>query len=792
MNKIITSVIYVFLFVFALSESQSAWKQNTNMPDVYINKTYLDVFFLPSNPQYGWICGFESRVLRTTNGGKSWEGIQSIREDTTISNNIQLESIHFVNEKIGFSSGSVPGGNRSFLLKSLDGGVTWSSITPPGATNLWGTYFVDENIGFVVGGGCIDSQIFWKTTDGGVDWKFVRYFELESKLSDVIVYPDGTGFGAGSGALWFTLDTGNTWGILSRTGNFDWHEEITHKGQTHFLPYSGGCDGTNDITYGGVAYTIDGGQTWKRYSTQEPMYGTFLHDEKRGWGAGFNRAVIYTDDAGETWVYDNCGIPPGANLDDIWFIDDTTGWVVGDGVYEYFVPEFPKPFITALTDTVICKGQAVILTLDEEYDNILWSNGERGKTIYVTEEGEYSASIYIDSICYKGFTNTIKVTHFPRTDFALSIVGNKIPCEGDQVEISVSGIFENHTWQDGTSTPTFTVNSSGTYYVSIVDSNNCVYSDSIQIHFNPIPSPEIKLSRTRNICIGDTITLFASDGHVDYYWFKENENEHISREKSVIVSESGVYYVVVTNEFGCTGISNKIDVFFRDETDAFEFSFELTDEFEIDTTHYKTVRCGNLEITNLLDESVVLKDLYLFRNLAFSSPVKQFPLTIGANSTVQVKVCFSPLELGFARDTILIDDNCSDRIIKLVSYGTMSGASSNSRCDVPLYFTPLELGGKYLYISDAYPNPASSSVSLDYQYENDANSKTTIQASVTDMYGNELAYGNIDVEFDVTDDEGHFSLGKIKFDTSHLNTGFYFIKIITNSHIELRKVIINK
>ncbi|MCO5249933.1 MAG: YCF48-related protein [Candidatus Kapabacteria bacterium] len=792
MKKILTPIIFVFLLILAFSESQAAWRQNFNMPSDFINKTYLDVFFLPSNPQYGWICGFESRILRTTNGGKSWQGM---RVDSVISQNIQLESIHFVNEIIGYASGpdlSFPGNNVSYLLKSLDGGVTWKSVTPPGATNLWGTYFVDENIGFVVGGGCLDSQMFWKTTDGGADWKYVRYFEPLSKMSDIIVYPDGTGFGAGSGALWFTTDMGESWAILSRTGDIDWHEEITHRGLTHFLPYSKGCDGDNSIGYGGVAYTTDGGDTWNRYSTQEPMYGTFLHDEKRGWGAGFNRAVIYTEDGGENWVYDNCGIPAGANLDDIWFIDDTTGWVVGDGVYEYFVPIYPKPFITALTDTVICKGQAVILTLDEEYERIQWSTGEFGKTIYATEEGEYYATIFVDSICYVGVTNTIRVSHFPRTDFALSVAGNKIPCEGDSVEISISGILNSHRWDDGTSTPTFTVTGSGTYYVTVVDTNNCVYSDSIQIQFNPLPEPTIELSRTRNICIGDTITLYASDGHVDYYWYKDDDTEHFSREKSVIVSESGLYYVVATNEFGCPGISNKIDVFFRDETDALEFSFALANEFEIDTTHYQKVRCGVLEITNLLDESVVLNDLYFFRNIAFSSPLTQFPIIIGANSTEQVKVCFSPLVLGFDRDTILIVDNCSDRIIKLVSYGTMSNASSNSRCDVPLYFTPLELGGKYLYISDAYPNPASSMVSLDYQYEEDSNSKSMIQASVTDIYGNDLASGNIDVEFEVTDEEGYFSLGKIKFDTSHLNTGFYFIKVITNYHIELRKVMISK
>lgn len=790
--KLYTStVIFFLLFIVAFSTVDAAWKQNRNMPADYINRTYLDVYFLPSNPQYGWICGFEGRVLRTTNGGQSWLGLRIVPQN---GDNIQLESIHFVNERVGFTSGPSTStfGEVSYLFKTTNGGATWFDITPRGATTIWGNYFIDENLGFAQGGGCDTPQMFWKTTDGGNTWTFSRYFELESKISDVIVYPDGLGFAAGSGALWFTTDLGNSWAILSRTGNYDWHEEITHVGQTHFLPYSGGCNGTNYEPYGGVAYTNDGGTTWKRFSTAAPMYGSFLHDEKRGWGVGFERTIVYTSDGGNTWVWDNCGIPPGVNLDDIWFIDDTTGWVVGDGVYEYFIPVFPSPEITALTDITVCEGDTVELALIGEYDFFQWSNGATTRTISVTEPGTYYVTVYVDSICYRGASNSITVSYHQREIIGLAVASGHIPCEGTAVEITTSGQFIDYKWGDGSTESSLTVSQSGYYRVEVTDRNGCTYSDSIQVNFFPTPTPEAFLSRKRNICVGDTITLHATPGFSKYFWYKEPDTTYFSTDRSVIVDESGIYYVIVVNEFGCEGVSEVIEVIFRDETDKLDFSFRLNEEFQIEDTPFGRLKCGLLEIRNITQETFLLEDLYMFQNIAFTTPLTQFPINIGPNAIIQLKVCFSPVALGLARDTILIADNCTDKLIKLVANGTLESGKGDSRCDVPLFFSPKEITGRYLYISESYPNPASNSISIDYQYEDVTDITHSITAHISDIYGKILINGSIENIAYVSDEQGILSMGKIMFDTSLLNSGLYLIKISAIGEIRTAKVLISK
>jgi len=111
------------IFFFGVREEGMGqfWK-NVNLPTGYANNYWLDIFFLPGNTQLGWACGFNASIVRTTDGGTTWSGVKVNQFQ-----NPMLESIHFVNPQIGFTSG--PQG----IWKSTDGGASWFSITPPNA-----------------------------------------------------------------------------------------------------------------------------------------------------------------------------------------------------------------------------------------------------------------------------------------------------------------------------------------------------------------------------------------------------------------------------------------------------------------------------------------------------------------------------------------------------------------------------------------------------------------------------------------------------------------------------------
>ncbi|MDW8225229.1 MAG: YCF48-related protein, partial [Bacteroidota bacterium] len=338
----------LFLIVATLPATAQQWHRITTIPTPYSSNYWLDVFFLPSNPQYGWVCGFNGMVIRTTNGGQTWQGTQ-------IQGANQLESIHFATSQVGYTSG--PDG----IWRTTDGGTTWTEVTPDSALALWGCYALSSNLVMVVGGGCGSvPQRFFRSTDGGVTWSFFTGNEPNSGLTDLLLYADGTGFAVSSGRLWRTTNGGQTWNVIANSGSNVWQEEITHVGNSFLLPFAGTtCSGQGNA--GGMRFTTDGGATWREFSTGKPMFGAFLLNATVGWACGYNGAAYHTSDGGQTWQVRNCGIDTVLHLDDIWFVNDTLGWVVGQGVWRYGPPERRFERDTVVFPDVCIPGSAELL-----------------------------------------------------------------------------------------------------------------------------------------------------------------------------------------------------------------------------------------------------------------------------------------------------------------------------------------------------------------------------------------------------------------------------------------------
>lgn len=316
-------IIYIILILgFVVSSKAQHWERITAIPSPYNNGYYLDIFFLPSNTNYGWACGFDGYVIRTTNYGQTWQG--TIVPDPAY----HLESIHFVNTQVGFVSG-VEG-----VWKSTNGGVSFFDITPQDSAirGFWGTYFLDENIGVVVGGGCDGMQRFYKTTNGGTSWSLFRTNVPNTGLTDLILYPNGIGYAVSSGYMWRSTDFGSTWAIYKGTGATVWQEEISIMGNSIVLPYAGiTCSGGGNT--GGMTFSTDFGSTWNTFQSGYSMFGACLVSETSAWACGYGKSVYYTSNSGKSWVLQNCGIT-GGDLDDITFLSETEGWVCGHGIYK--------------------------------------------------------------------------------------------------------------------------------------------------------------------------------------------------------------------------------------------------------------------------------------------------------------------------------------------------------------------------------------------------------------------------------------------------------------------------
>jgi len=751
---------YVCLFALvSLGISFSQWEKVKNIPPPYDNSYWLEIYFLPDNPNYGWVCGYDGRVLRTTDGGKSWQG-------TTIRGAYQLEHIHFTDEKIGYTSG-IGSDGLGKIYKTTDGGLTWFNITPNRAEDLWGHWFVDKDYGIVVGGGCITPQRFFVTTNGGQSWNYlyeVNWFP-NSGLTDVILYSrDGLGYATSSGYIWKTSDGGRNWTLFSRSGDNDWQEDLWIYGNTIIVPYSTGCGG--DGGNGGVRSSRDLGKTWKQFPTGTSMFGAFLHDSLRGWVCGWNRAVYYTSNGGDTWTLMNCGIDSDVSFDDFWFINDTLGWVVGKGIYKFVGIKKVVSQIQVLPDSVACQGDTIVLRAVNNAKFYSWSNNAITREIKVTKSGVYEL-ISWDSECDSIVPASVKVTFHPKPVIRLSLQGRIPLCEGDTIPLWVTYSDGLVSWSNGSIADTIFVAEPKRFVAYVTNRFGC--RDSAFVEFYLVPRPKIQTTGRLDICEGDSVVLNIPGNYTQVQWFKVHGKEVIYQGNRFVVYNTGKYFARIQTLEGCTFISDTVIINVRPETNAFEVLLsEASQYINFDSTKIRNLKCQNLHIKNRLNERVEIDYIFLSKNVSFSLLPSQFPIIFEPLETKHLTICYFPNKLGPEIDTMTIFDRCWDQMFILKGTGVPESYFSESLCNVKVFGNTFQFSNKsHSFVELPFPNPTSGVilVPLTVNLKSISLKITNILGEEQDFLSERLNIEGVDFLF--------LNLGS-------LNSGIYFIHLFSD------------
>ncbi|MDP4197002.1 MAG: YCF48-related protein [Bacteroidota bacterium] len=141
--------------------------------------------------------GQNTLVLRTLNGGKDWE------QFLLLYNNV-LNAVQLVNAKTGYMVGQ-----SGTVLKTTDGGQSWNAQSSGTTRELSDIYFTDVNNGYIVGTG-----IILRTTDGGNKW-LLSFDNYSIPLYSIHFINENTGWAVGSdGMIIKTTDGGLNWSIL--------------------------------------------------------------------------------------------------------------------------------------------------------------------------------------------------------------------------------------------------------------------------------------------------------------------------------------------------------------------------------------------------------------------------------------------------------------------------------------------------------------------------------------------------------------------------------------------------
>lgn len=318
-----------------------------------VTASLQDIYFADVNN--GWCVGTPHTVLHTTNGGTTWV-LQNGRTDTSAFTS--YEGICTVSPTTAWfvgSNDSTPDGD--IIRKTTDGGTTWfpetSGVHNPAKVAWTGVHFVDANNGWICSGGPVGGgtdQIILKTTDGGNTFTPYSWPGYDGGLNRVFFKDVLHGWACGGtemtpatrGYAIRSTNGGSTWSLSRRWGAITYGTYPFYSG-VHFTDslrgwlcgWLAGVGRTGEITRR-VDRTTDGGLTWTTlWSEVAPLQNIFsdifFTDSLNGWVVGEASTVgeiRRTTDGGTTWTVDTSGTSP---LNAVYFVDVNTGWACGDG-----------------------------------------------------------------------------------------------------------------------------------------------------------------------------------------------------------------------------------------------------------------------------------------------------------------------------------------------------------------------------------------------------------------------------------------------------------------------------
>lgn len=258
--------------------------------------------------------GENASILKTTDGGVTWTVL-----DFSFYM-MDFNSVFFYDALNGWIVGR---GESYRVFKTTNGGESWEVLDAP-ANNLNAVYFVSPTIGWTIG---INGHPY-KSTDGGYTW--IDPGAIVSGCNDIFFIDADTGWAVTTFVSKLnTEDMG--WIYKTTNGGTVWSSQslpISGAYAVHFTsPLIGIVCGPN----GGIARTTDGGASWYPISvgTAASFYSIDFADAQYGWITGESGVIYYTMDGGENWAPQTSGLTSILNG----ISAGSTGevWAVGNG-----------------------------------------------------------------------------------------------------------------------------------------------------------------------------------------------------------------------------------------------------------------------------------------------------------------------------------------------------------------------------------------------------------------------------------------------------------------------------
>lgn len=207
--------------------------------------------------------------------------------------------------------------DRAQIKLSRDGGNSFRDVRVLATdAKLRAIAFADPATGIIAG----EKGLILRTEDGGRTWTQLPAV-TEENLREAVFQGANAWIAGHGGVILHSADHGRTW--TRQTSGTTFPLESIHFANER-LGWAAGWNGV-------ILRTMDGGSTWETIKTDAASWSlrsiTF-RGEKEGWAVGFLGQLLHTDDAGQTWT--QLESPLKGTLTSIAFDGNGQGWVASD------------------------------------------------------------------------------------------------------------------------------------------------------------------------------------------------------------------------------------------------------------------------------------------------------------------------------------------------------------------------------------------------------------------------------------------------------------------------------
>ena len=148
------------------------------------------------------------------------------------------------------------------------------------------------------------------------------------------------------------------------------------------------------------------------------------------------------------------------------------------------------------------------------------------------------------------------------TDLILTVSGETSICPGESVDLAVEGEFASYSWSNGSTGSSVMITESGNYSVTAYDSDGCAaVSTVVSVVVIASEAPVVSALGELSFCEGGSVDL-VSESLGDWSWSNGSETQ------SIAVTESGTYFLTVTDICGNANPSEEFVVLVLDAPDA--------------------------------------------------------------------------------------------------------------------------------------------------------------------------------------------------------------------------------